>query len=60
MPSIRLSSSEGEVFLVETLVAKQSGIIKQMMEDLNIEEDNEEPVPLINVNSATLNKVIQW
>jgi len=60
MPFIKLKSSDQEVFQVDTEVAKQSGIIKTMMEDLGIEEGSEEPVPLPNVNATTLNRIIQW
>ena len=44
---IKLQSSEGEVFNVETEIAKKSGTIHNMLEDLGVEkgEDNEEAVP---------------
>merc|ERR1712209_13313 len=60
MPTIRLQSSDGEVFPVEIEIAKQSVTIKTMLEDLGIDEDEEEIVPLPNVNAAILKKVIQW
>jgi len=60
MPSIQLQSSDGEVFKVDTGIAKQSVTIKTMLEDLGIEEDDEEVVPLPNVNAAILKRVIQW
>ncbi|KAK2164025.1 hypothetical protein LSH36_70g05016 [Paralvinella palmiformis] len=60
MPNIKLQSSDGEVFEVEVEIAKQSVTIKTMLEDLGMEEDEEEPVPLPNVNAAILKKVIQW
>ena len=59
MPMIKLQSNDGEVFPVESEIAKQSVTIKQMLEDLDVEED-EGVVPLPNVNAATLKKVIQW
>ncbi|XP_059164823.1 S-phase kinase-associated protein 1-like [Physella acuta] len=31
-----------------------------MLEDLGMDEDEDEPVPLNNVNAAILKKVIQW
>merc|ERR1712198_346550 len=54
MPTIRLQSSDGEVFPVEIEIAKQSVTIKTMLEDLGIDEDEEEIVPLPNVNAAIL------
>ena len=62
MPYIKLQSSEGEVFTVETEIAKKSGTIRNIMEDLGVEEgkDNEEAVPLPNVNTYILEKVLQW
>jgi len=60
MPTIRLQSSDGEVFPVEIEIAKQSVTIKTMLEDLGIDEDEEEIVPLPNVNAAILKRVINW
>ena len=60
MPSIKLQSSDGEVFLVDVEIAKQSVTIKTMLEDLGMDEDDEEVVPLPNVNAAIMKKVIQW
>jgi len=60
MPMIKLQSSDGEVFEVDVEIAKQSVTIKTMLEDLGMEEDDDEPVPLPNVNAAILKKVIQW
>merc|ERR1712014_364217 len=60
MPNIQLQSSDGEVFRVDIEIAKQSVTIKTMLEDLGMDEDEEGPVPLPNVNAAILKKVIQW
>jgi len=60
MPIIKLRSSNGEVFLVDFDVAKASMTIKTMVENLGLEEDDEEIVPLPNVNSEILKKVIEW
>lgn len=57
---IKLKSSDGEVFDVDIEVAKQSVTIKTMLEDLGVGETNEEIVPLPNVNSTILKKVLLW
>ena len=57
MPSIKLQSSDGEVFSVDVEIAKQSVTIKTMLEDLGMDEDEEDVVPLPNVNAAILKKV---
>lgn len=59
MPTIKLQSMDSEVFEVDVEIAKQSITIKTMLEDLGCEDDDE-PVPLPNVNAAILKKVIQW
>ena len=53
MPSIKLQSSDGEIFLVDVEIAKQSVLL------LGMDDGDEEVVPLPNVNSAILKKVIQ-
>ena len=57
MPSIKLQSHDGETFFVDVEIAKQSVTIKTMLEDLGVDEDDEEGVPLPNVNGAILRKV---
>ena len=56
MPTIRLQSSDGEVFPVDVDIARQSVTIKTMLEDLGIGEDTneEEVVPLPNVDAKIL------
>merc|ERR1712025_630076 len=60
MPNIKLQSSDGEIFEVDVEIAKQSVTIKTMLEDLGMDEDEEEAVPLPDVNAAILKKVIHW
>jgi len=63
MPTIKLQSSDGEAFPVDVDIARQSVTIRTMLEDLGMEEEEpeeDEPVPLPNVNAAILKKVIQW
>uniref|UniRef100_A0A8D2CM81 S-phase kinase-associated protein 1 n=1 Tax=Sciurus vulgaris TaxID=55149 RepID=A0A8D2CM81_SCIVU len=61
VPSIKLQSSDGEIFEVDVEIAKQSVTTKTMLEDLGMDDEgDDEPVPLPNVNAAILKKVIQW
>jgi len=60
MAIIKIKSSDGETFSVDVDVAKASVTIKTMLEDLGIENDDQEVVPLPNVNSTILKKVIAW
>lgn len=60
MPTIKLQSADREVFETDVNIAKCSGTIKTMLEDLGMDEGEDEVVPLPNVNSAILRKVIQW
>ncbi|NP_001161649.1 S-phase kinase associated protein 1-like protein [Saccoglossus kowalevskii] len=60
MPNIKLQSSDGEIFEVDVEIAKQSVTIKTMLEDLGMDEDDDDAIPLPNVNAAILKKVIQW
>ncbi|XP_048200248.1 S-phase kinase-associated protein 1-like [Perognathus longimembris pacificus] len=61
MPSVRVQSSDGEIFEVDVEIAKQSVTIKTMLEDFGMDDDrDDDQVPLQNVNAAILKKVIQW
>ena len=62
MGIIKLQSNDLKEFSVEISVAKMSGTIKQMMEDLNIDEDSgdQELIPLPNIKSEVMHKVIEW
>lgn len=55
---INLQSNDGQTFTVDVLIAKQSVTIKTMLDDLGMEEDCDEAVPLPNVSAAILKKVI--
>jgi len=59
---VKLQSSDGEVFDVETDIIKLSNTIKTMLEDLGVEDEESETemIPLPNVNAAILKKVIGW
>ena len=39
-------------------IAKASNTIKTMIEDLGLDEDDDEPVPLPNVNGPIMKKVL--
>lgn len=61
MDMIKLQSADGENFEVEVAVAKQSMIIKTMLEDLGMDDkDDDQPVPLPNVEGRILRKVLEW
>lgn len=60
MPYVKLQSSDNEVFEVDVEVAKQSEVIRQMVEDCDYDDFDDEPIPLLNVNAAILKKVIEW
>ena len=60
MSQIRLQSNDGEIFSVDIKIAKMSKTIKTMLEDLGLEDADEETVPLPNVTSDILKKIINW
>lgn len=60
MDRIRLESSEGEIFETDVQVAKCSLIIKTMLEECCLDENDNTVVPLSNVNSNTLRYVLFW
>ncbi|KAI0983172.1 hypothetical protein GJ496_010601 [Pomphorhynchus laevis] len=57
---VKLESNDGDVFEVDMNVACQSTVVKTMLEDLNIGQDEDEPVSLPNVNGVILRKIVQW
>jgi S-phase kinase-associated protein 1 len=58
MGIIKLKCSDDQVLDVDFEIAKHLGIIKTMFEDLGI--DDNDMIPLHNVNSDILNKVLCW
>merc|ERR1712038_61888 len=61
MSLIALQSCDGQVFPVNIDIARQSVTLRNMIEDLGIEDlDENEIVPLPNVNAAILKKIIAW
>ena len=63
MATIRLQSSDGDSFKVDMEVVKEFVTLMTMLEDLGIADGpNEEEgvVPLPNVTSKVLKKVIEW
>lgn len=59
MTIIQLKSSSGEVFYVDEKIAKRSGTIKNMLEDLNMDGEDV-VVPLPTITSFILRKFIEW
>ena len=60
MPQIKLQNSDSEIFEVDVEIAKMSETIKTLLEDSCLDDDDEEPIPLPDVNAAILRKVIEW
>jgi S-phase kinase-associated protein 1 len=52
-----LTSSDNEPFNVDKEVAERSVLIKNMLEDVG---ESDAPIPLPNVTSKVLRKVIEW
>ncbi|KAH8741685.1 hypothetical protein FG386_003659 [Cryptosporidium ryanae] len=55
-PKVRLVSSEGEEFSVDVQIATASTLIRNMIEDVGIDD----PIPLPNVRAAVLRKVLDY
>ena len=60
MSSIMLESNDGEMFTVDLDIVTQFGTVKNMLEDLGMDKEGEDAIPLSNVNGANLSKVIEW
>ncbi|OXA63672.1 S-phase kinase-associated protein 1 [Folsomia candida] len=59
MPFVNLESSDGDLVKVDVDVIKCSVTINALIEHLGLEDDNE-VVPLQNVGTETLHKVLAW
>ncbi|EFN66697.1 S-phase kinase-associated protein 1 [Camponotus floridanus] len=61
MPNVKLQDPYGETFEVDIEIIICSIIIRAMLKNLHIYEEEEEVgvVPLLNINPAILNKIIQ-
>ncbi|EDR26367.1 glycoprotein FP21 precursor, putative [Entamoeba dispar SAW760] len=55
--NVILRSSDGKDFIISEEAAKQSGLVESLMKD---RENADEPVPILKVEGAVLEKVIQW
>lgn len=60
MTIIKLQSSDGDIFETDIQIAKRSGTIKTMLEDCGLDDDEDAVVPLRNVSSDILRRVLQW
>ncbi|KAG9511370.1 GMP synthase [glutamine-hydrolyzing], partial [Fragariocoptes setiger] len=60
MPIVKLKSSDDEIFEVETEIISASSTIKRMLEQLDVTEGYEDPIPVANVTGNILKKVITW
>lgn len=59
MGTIKLQSSDGEVFEVDVEVAKKSATLKTMLESV-VDDNKDEVVPITKVRSHTLARIIEW
>lgn len=59
---VQLTSNENEKFSVELAAVKKSITIKDLLENLGVEENNDggEEIPLPNVDTKTLTKIIDY
>ncbi|PWN35323.1 putative negative regulator sulfur controller-3 [Meira miltonrushii] len=55
---VQLSTSDNEIFNVDRDVAERSVLLKTMLDDLPEAEEN--PIPLSNVSSNVLKKVLEY
>jgi len=57
---VTLRSNEGKDFKVDRNVAERSLLIKNLIDDLGEESVKNDVIPIANVNTAVLEKVIKW
>ncbi|KAJ4354031.1 uncharacterized protein N0V89_005764 [Didymosphaeria variabile] len=55
---IKLTTSDNAEIPVDRDVAERSILIKNLLEDLGV--DNDEAIPIPNVNEAVMKKVLEW
>lgn len=62
MSLIKLQSCDGEIFTIDRAAAKQTGVIRTLIDecDLCADRNKEAIVPLPNVHSDTLKIIVKW
>ncbi|XP_037039827.1 S-phase kinase-associated protein 1-like [Bradysia coprophila] len=60
MPTVRLQSSDGEIFNTDANTIKCSETIKTMFDDCRIGDEDDVLVPVQNVRADILQKVLEW
>ena len=61
MMSVKLESSDKKIVIVEQNVIKQMVTIQTMLENLgDVDNNNNEPIPIYVVNGEILDKVVEW
>lgn len=60
IPTVKLQSSDGVVFDVDTEVAAMLGTIRDLLKNARSDEAMDEVVPLFKVHSTILSKVLEW
>lgn len=60
MPTIKLQSSDGITFNADIEVIKCSGTIKTLLEECDTSDGDGDAIPLPNVHSDTLERVLRW
>ena len=60
MPNIKLQSSDNEIIETDVQIARCSGVIRTLLYDLGMNVGGNQVIPLPNVRSAILRKVLEW
>lgn len=62
MPTIKIKSADDKILIVEKDIAKLSLTLKILLDSFNDcdENDDNEEIPLPNVNFNVLEKVVEW